>query len=256
MTLARVQYQESRLRTTVVLVDQPRQQALVLWFRNEPDFSSQMRMFTSTEQKAAAAEPRTADFIMSILQVLHGTLEGIEIEPLQADVLYALVKLRDPQGTLQPIKARLDNALPLMVESHCPVDVAEDVLAHHGSKLTEFGETFEQQLDGLMHQAQQTFHLGTSQAISTVKVPRNLDFADGFRGWAFMGYPETPGQYDYHLDAAVTYQNKMSLALTLREGEHSAEETISLRYVGAHARRLHGRRLPWKALAYGSLRSR
>ena len=62
MTLAQVQYEDSRLRTTVILVDQTRQHALLLWFRNEPDFSSQLRMFASTEQQAAVTELPIADF--------------------------------------------------------------------------------------------------------------------------------------------------------------------------------------------------
>lgn len=232
MTLGRVQHQERLLRTTVVLVDNPRQHALVLWFRTERDFSSQLRMFTSEQQQAAATEPRTVDLVMGIIQALHGTLEGIEIETLQADMLYARITLRDPDGTQQHIKARLEDALPLAIESHCPVAVAEDVLEHQGMTLADFGETYEQQLDAVLHQAQQTFHLGTSQAIATVRVPRNLDFADGFLGWSFMAIPDTPKQYEYHLDAAVTYQHKVSLALTLREGERTAEEIIPGHYAG------------------------
>lgn len=248
MTLARVQHQERLLRTTVILVDKPRQQALLLWFMNERDFSSRMRMFTPTQQKAAATEPLTTDFIMSILQALHGTLEGIEIENLQADVLYARVKLRDPDGAQQRIKASLGNALPLLLEAHCPVDVAEEVLAYQGIKLAEFGETFDQQLDAVIRQAQQAFHFGTSQAISTGKVPRNLDFTDGFRGWSFMGYPETPKQYEYQRDDAMVYQKKASLAITLHEGEHTAEETLPHHFVflmheGFMADDYHGKRL-------------
>jgi len=253
MTLARVQQQEKLLRTTVVLVDKPRQQALLLWFMTEHDFSSHMRMFTSTQQKAAAAEPLTTDFIMNILQALHGTLDGVEIDTLQADILYARVKLRDPDGAQQRIKARLENALPLVIESHCSIDVAEEVLERQGIKLAEFGETFEQQLDALVRQAQQRFHLGTSQAISTVKVPRNLDFADGFRGWSFMGYPETPKQYEYQLDPAMAYKKKTSLAITLQEGEYTAEETfphsfVFLLHEGFIADDYHGKRL--RMLAY------
>jgi RNA polymerase sigma factor (sigma-70 family) len=254
MIVARVQQQERLLRTTVVLVDKPRQQALSLWFMTERDFSSQMRMFTSTQQKAAAAEPLTTDFIMSILQTLHGTLEGVEIVTLQADILYARVKLRGPDGVQQRIKARLENALPLAIESRCPIDVAEDVLERQGIKLVEFGETFEQQLDAVVLQAQQAFHLGTSQAISAGKAPRNLDFADDFRGWSFMGYPDTPKRYEYQLDAAMAYQKKTSLAITLREGEHSAEETfphsfVFLMHEGFMADDYHGKRLRMVAYA-------
>lgn len=232
MTLARVQHQERLLRTTVVLVDEPRQHALVLWFRTERDFSSQLRMVTSAQQQAAAPEPRSVDLVVGIIQALHGTLEGVEIEPLQADVLYARVMLRDPDGTPQQINARLEDALPLVLESRCPVAVAADVLEHQGMTLANFGETYEQQLDAILRQAQQSFHLGTSQAIATLRLPRNLDFANGFRGWSFMAYPDTPKQYDYHLDAAVTYQHKTSLALTLREGERTAEDTFPAHVVG------------------------
>ena len=231
MTLARVQLQEKQLRTTVVLVDKARQQALVLWFKNERDFSSRMRMFSSAQQKAAAAEPLTTDFIMDILQALHGTLDGVEIDALQADILYARVKLRDLDGVQQRIKARLENALPLVIESHCSIDVAEAVLEHQGIKLAEFGETFEQQLDALVRQAQQSFRVGTSQAISALKTPRNLDFTDDFRGWSFMGYPEKPKRYEYQLDSATMYQKKASLAITLRGGEHTAEETFPSSFV-------------------------
>lgn len=254
MTLARVQQQEKLLRTTVVLVDKPRQQALVLWFMTERDFSSRMRMFTSAQQKAAAAEPLTTDFIMNILQTLHGTLDGVEIATLQADILYARVKLRDSDGTQQRIKARLENALPLVIESHCSIDVAEEVLERQGIRLTEFGGTFETQLDAVVLRAQQSFHLGTAQALATVKVPRNMDFTDNFRGWSFMAYPETPKLHEYQLDPATTYKKKTSLAITLREGKHTAEETfphsfVFLRHEGFIADDYQGKRLRMVAYA-------
>ena len=131
------------------------------------------------------------------------------------------------------------------------MDVADEVLEQYGITLADFGETFDQQLDAVMRQAQQTLHLGTSHAISLRTVPRKLDFVDGFRGWVFMG---TPKQYDYHLDTTVAYQSKFSLALTLREGEHTADETFPLRYAGLMhegflARDYRGRRLRLVAYA-------
>lgn len=231
MTLARVQPQEQSLRTTVVLVDQPQQRALVLWFMTERDFSSRARMFISPQQQAAAAEPPTADFLMNIIQALHGTLDGIEIDTLQAEILYARVKLHGSDGVPQRVKARLENALPLAVEADCPLDVAEEVLERLGARLAEFGATYEQQLDTLVSQAQQTFRLGTSQAIVTTRVPRNLDFSDNFCGWSLMGLPDEPRGYAYQLDTTITYQHKQSLLITLQKGEHTTVAPYSLNFV-------------------------
>ncbi len=254
MTVARVQSQEKLLRTTVVLLDNVRQRALVLWFMTERDFSSQMRMFTSTQQKEAAAEPNTTDFIMNLFQALHGTLTEVEIDTLQTDILYARVKARSSDGTQHSIKARLENALPLVIASSCPTMVAEDILERQSIKLVEMGESVEEQLDAVVRQAQQSFRFGTSQAITAVRLPRNLDFTDDFRGWSFMGYPETPKRYEYQLDTTVTYKKKPSVAITLHKEEPSAEETFAsgfalLMHEGFIADDYHGKRLRMVAYA-------
>ena len=225
MTVTNVTRHEKMLRTTVILVDAQRQHGLLLWFTPERDFSSQVRMSALAEPKSAVVESGSAELIVNILQALHGTLEVIEIDVLETDILYARIKLRGPEGSQESIKARLGNALPLLVEALCPVMIAEEVLERQGINLNDFGQTFEEQIDALVLQGQQSFSLGSSQALAPVKVPRNLDFMEEFRGWSFMGYPETPKQYEYHIDTVVTFQNKPSLAIVLQEQERTIEET-------------------------------
>jgi len=235
MTVARVQQQEKLLRTMVILVDEARQRGLLLWFMTERDFSSQMLMTMREQQKSAVTEPHTTDFILDILRVLQGALEKVEIHTLYDDILYVHVKLRGPDGALQNVKARLENALPLVIESGCPVVVAEDILERQSIKLADFGETFEQQLDAVMRYGQQMPRLAASQTISTVKMPRNLDFAEGFQGWSLVGYPKTSDSCEYQLDTGRTYKNKISLALTLHQQKQAAEEA----YLNSFAYLLH-----------------
>lgn len=254
MTVARVQQQEKLLRTMVILVDEPRQRGLLLWFMNERDFSSQMLMTTRVPQKSAVTEPHTTDFIMNILRALQGTLEKVEINTLYDDILYVHVKLRGPDGVLQNVKARLENALPLVIESGCPIVVAEDVLERQSFKLADFGETFERQLAAVIRHGQQMPRLATSQAISTAKVPRNLDFREGFQGWSFMSYPKTPDSSEYQLDPTRTYKNKASLAITLHPKKPAVEETYLngfafLLHEGFIADDYHGKRLRMVAYA-------
>ena len=248
MILARVQ---QKTRTTVVLVDELQQKALLLSFMTERDLFSEMRMFSSTQERVASTEPPTAEFIMNILQALHGVLEVIEIDTLQADILYTRVKLHGPDSVQQNIKARLETTLPLVIALQCPILVAQDVLERQGIKLADFGQTLEQQLDAIVRLAQQSSLLGHSQALSIAKAPRNLDFTEGFRGWSFIGFPEN--YYEYLLDTAVTYKNKNSLAIILREKKIPAEKTafdgwVILTHEGFVADSFQGKRL--RMIAY------
>lgn len=254
MTVASVQRQERLLRTMVVLVDETRQRGLLLSFMMERDFSSRMLMSTSKPQRSVIAEPHTTDFIMNILRALRGTLEKVEIDTLQDDILYVHVKLRGPDSTLQDIKARLENALPLVIESGCPVAVAEDVFERRSIKLANFGDTFEAQLEAVLHHGQKVPRFGTAQVVSIARMPRHLDFAAGFQGWSFMSYPKTPEHCEYHADTQRTYKNKASLAITLHPRKQTVEETYPnnfafLMHEGFVADDYHGKRLRMVAYA-------
>lgn len=203
MKLARVQRQEMARRTVIVLVDEQRQKVLSLWFMNPQDFGVQMYDPTA---------PFATDVIVDILQVLEVTLEQISIDVLQEDLLYAKLYLHN-QNSQHTVKAPLNNALPLALRLNCPFTVAEEVFDRMAVDLADKGETLEKQIDAVINGCDTTFSHDFQQRIVS-KIPRNLDFSEGLRGWQLGGLP-LPKHDNYAFDTDIRHASKTSLAITL-----------------------------------------
>jgi bifunctional DNase/RNase len=216
VTLGKVLTQENMgwTVTYVILLNEQRQLALPLWFYQPDEMTGGLSLQTSLRKDladAALARPLTLDLLTRLLNTLGGTLEGINIDFLQGEVLFAQVYVHDRQQNLHIARARLNDALPLAVQLNNRVMVSEEVLERKGIALTEYGATLEQQLETIAHLMHKNPDL-----LYLKKEPYNLDFADGLHHWQFLGDPE---RADYHLDTETTCTGNASLAITLHENQ-------------------------------------
>ncbi len=214
VTVAKIQTQEKMgwVVTSLLLLDEHKQRVLPLWFYHIDAVVGELPVQTSLQQDltaAALARPLTLDLLMRLLNTLGGTLEGIEIDFLQGEVLSAHVSLRDQQHNQHRVSACLNEALALAVRCSSTIQVSETVLERKGVVLAAYGTNLEQQLETIFH-----LLCTGSERLHLKKEPYNLDFTDGLRGWQFLGDPE---QVDYRLDTTTTHTGKASLAIVLYE---------------------------------------
>jgi bifunctional DNase/RNase len=209
VTVAKAQTQEKMGWgvTFLLLLDEQKQRALPLWFYQTDAMVGGLPVQTSLQQDltaAALARPRTLDLLMRLLKTLGGTLEGIEIDFLQGEVLSAHVSLRDQQHRQHRASACLNEALALAVRCSSTISVGETVLERKGVVLAAYGTNLQQQLETVFH-----LLCNDPERLFLKKEPSNLDFTDGLRGWQFLGDPE---QVDYRLDTTTIHTGKASLA--------------------------------------------
>jgi len=90
----------------VVLVDEQKERAIPFRYRNQSEYGPDKPL-----QKNAVAGPLTMDFIVNVIHGLGGTIEEMEIDALQEDIIYARLCLHSRKGERSTINTRLDDAL-------------------------------------------------------------------------------------------------------------------------------------------------
>ena len=253
VTLARIMRQEKSCHIIVILLAEQLQMALPLLFTGMWSHLADIRKHAFSYYEPTAA-PLTTDFIVHILDVLGGTIEEINIDALQEDLLYAQVRLHT-STSIHTLRARLDDALLLTLRLNCTLSVSENVFHTMGVSLMDKGETKEQQIDAIIAMMSWLPLRTTSQASATFNslltsnTPRNLDFSDALHGWMIFGYPVNPKSYEIHFDPSTTFSGKNSLAITLHGAETAQQEPfvkdrmISLTHEGFLATSYRGQRL-------------
>lgn len=212
VTVAKVRAfdEESFKGTGVILLDERRQRALPLLLY-QPEESESIALHTSLQKdlaRIALARPRTLDLLTELLKALGGEIEEVEIDLFQQKWLYARLYLQDEQGR-HPVRALLDDALPLAIRWNCRVSVAETVPEDWWLDLVNEGATVEQQLEAILYRMQ------TNPTLLMIKKEaRNLDFAHDLQGWQLLGDPE---RFDYAVDWQTSSTGAASLAIMLRE---------------------------------------
>jgi len=206
MTVAKV-HDSDKLKlpfTLVVLVDEQKARAIPFRYQNQLECGPY-----GPVRKNAVAEPLTMDFIVNIIQGLGGTIEEIEIDTLQEEIIYARLRLRGRKGERSTINTRLDDVLPMAIRLNAPILIAEELMERSGISLAETGESREQLLEAIMTMKR---HIPPGMhalppVISTK--PRNLDFTQGLAGWRTMR--DMP--IDIQLDPQTLYRGQQSLRI-------------------------------------------
>lgn len=72
--------------------------------------------------------PQTHDLLMNAVEALGGKLESITINDLSDHTFFALLNIRDRDGTLLKIDSRPSDAIALGIANNVPIFVEEHVL--------------------------------------------------------------------------------------------------------------------------------
>ncbi len=203
VAVAKVENLKLSNTSMVVLVDEQKKRAIPLLYSNprEPELYKSL-------QKNAVVESLTMDFIVNVIRGLGGTVEGMEIDTLQEEIIYARLRLHSRKGKCSTINTRLDDALPLALRLSVPISIAEELMDRSSIDLAEKGETREQQLEAVV--AMKGYILLNMHSLlppNTSTKPRNLDFTQGLVGWQTMKH----SSIDAQLDPQMLCQGQQSL---------------------------------------------
>ena len=206
MSIFKVLHNTIRFGSTFLLLDEQQQRllALQLWEQTSP-----IPIQVATARGAVPTEPRTLDFLASVLHALGGTLEEIAIDTLPNEHLYAQLHLRDQRG-LHSINASLNDGLRLAQREQSRIWVSEEILAHRAVGLADYGATEQESLAEISRRAEHD----PASLRPPAREPLNFDFSSGLRGWYFQR-DSTYGSYA--LDPHMTLTGKTSLAITLHK---------------------------------------
>jgi RNA polymerase sigma factor (sigma-70 family) len=241
VTIAKVVPQD-QFRTLVMLqdsVEKTQQRILSIWLKADgTDVARNMHMTPSGQ--SIPAEPLTTDFIVNLLKATGSTVNRIEIEELQDEILYAKVHI-ESHGEQQHLKARLNDAILLALRLKSEMYVADTVMEKLGQKLPEQTQVTEQ-IDILSKTLTDKMLTGfAGQTVVTRKEPRNLDFADGLHGWWFIGFPKEMSTYQ--IDQTVKQSGKGSLLIISQDAQPQSISMASLHHEGFLADNYFGKRL-------------
>jgi len=225
VTIAKIVPQD-QFRTLVMLQDgeqKTQQRVLSIWLKAEGiDPIRNMRM--TTQGQRAPIEPLTTDFMVNLLKATGSTVNRIEIEELQDEILYAKVHI-ESHGEQQHLKARLNDAIPLALRLKSELYVADTVMEKLGQKLPAQTEVTDQ-IDILSKALTNKMYTGfMGQTVVTRKEPRNLDFSDGLHGWWFLGFPKETNTYQ--IDHTVKRREKGSLLISNQDAQPLSSASLS-----------------------------
>ncbi len=206
----------------VLLLDEPGQRVLPVWIDNwEIQEQYRFQMHPSHVQSSKLSEPLTIDFIANLLQVLSGTLQSVELDELQEDILYTKLSIRAAnEETVHNINARLNDGFPLGLRVNSAFSVADTLLERKGIRLTDVtASSLEAQIDQLISNFDKSTYLSTTHIPSIARLPQKLNFVDDLSSWSFAGVPRKPDYHSYRIDPSTTHNGKASLAITAKEAE-------------------------------------
>jgi len=249
VTIAKVQGLKL-FNTIVVLVDEQKKRAIPFQYWNQ---SRQSAGGFRPLLRNAVAEPLTIDLIISIIHALDGTIEEMEIDTLQEEIIYARLRLRGQDGEHFVVDTRFNDALSLAVRLNTPISIAEELMERSGICLAEKGENWEQQLEAVVamaHQAPSAI-MNSQPPINTR--PHNLDFTWGLAGWQvrrglLSERMRKQDPFDIEVDPQTLYQGQPSLHIKFREIDLSSPQTLTgstveLRHEGFLADAYRGKRV-------------
>jgi len=216
----------------LLLLDEQKRRA---WLPSVSDFRPpDTRMDLPTPQTKPSPEEDSSKLLVQMIHALEGKVEEIAIEELYEDLLYARVTLRGQNGQ-HIVKARLDDALRLVMHEQPPVTIAEAVFEYLSITLADYGQAQEQQLATI-----EQLVLDSPSLLCSRREPDNLDFSKGMRDWTCYNAHAT-------LDTRVTRSGRPTLALTL-PGEGALRGVGILSYQSFRAGKYRGKRV--RATAY------
>lgn len=239
VTIAKVVPQD-QFRTLVMLQDREekaQQRILSIWLKT--DWAEPFKNMRMTPQgQSTPIEPLTTEFMVNLLKATGSTVNRIEIEELQDEILYAKVHI-DSHGEQHYLKARLNDAILLALRLKSELYVADNVMEKLGQKLPEQTQVTDQ-IATLSKDLTDKMYTGfMGQTVVTRKEPRNLDFSDGLHGWRFIGFPKETSTYQ--IDQTIKRREKGSLLISNQDAQPLS--TASLHHEGFLADNYLGKRL-------------
>jgi bifunctional DNase/RNase len=117
----------------VLLVDELRQRALVVFIGDTEALSIQLRL-----QGTKYKRPLTHDLLDNMLQHLGARVESVRVDRLEDDIFYGVVVVRE-RDRIHEFDARTSDGIALALGSDAPVFVAKPVLDQAGIELDAAG---------------------------------------------------------------------------------------------------------------------